>query len=240
MDTAFQLPIRHLQLVSLQARLPQSQTTHGHIHTHTALEKPLLPSVLLHVMRPKRNLGMSPLILATQDKSHLGTSQSQLPFVWLSAVCRHPATTFFTTHPHIDLPSLLCPCRSLSSNTVGCRRQCRTPKVRLLFLCPPPSPLPPPSSPTLSPPRPKVWPTPTARHVFQQQTCTAFGSVLCITTFSASFRLSVSTVRHRQKKMEATRARGQWGTRLVLPLAAFNIPSPLGLQLGECELLRSD
>lgn len=141
MDTAFQLPIRHLQLVSLQARLPQSQTTHGHIHTHTALEKPLLPSVLLHVMRPKRNLGMSPLILATQDKSHLGTSQSQLPFVWLSAVCRHPATTFFTTHPHIDLPSLICPCRSLSSNTVGCRRQCRTPKVRLLFLCPPPSPL---------------------------------------------------------------------------------------------------
>lgn len=115
-------------------------------YTHTALEKPLLPFARLHVMRPKRNLGMSPLILATQDKSHLGTSQSQLPFVWLSAVCRHPATTITTTHPHIDLPSLICPCRSLSSNT---RMQKAVPDAQSAPPVPLPPSLPPPHLPFL-------------------------------------------------------------------------------------------
>lgn len=106
MDTAFQpAPIRHLQLQS-HSRLAcprDRQNMDTYTYTTTALGKPLLHFLRLHVMRPKRNLGMSPLIPTTthppaQDKSHLGTIQSQLPFAWLSAVCRHPATTFFTTH----------------------------------------------------------------------------------------------------------------------------------------------
>lgn len=53
------------------------------------------------------------------------------------------------------------------------------------------------------------WPTPTARHVFQQQTRTAFGSVLCIARLPFSFSFSFLFHAFRVgKKKDATRKGG--------------------------------